>query len=442
MTRSNLKREALDFQKMLSTWAHVGRVDGTSAHVLSWLTNGRLSALGLAALILSACSSAAPAAPTAAPAKPTEAAKPAAPAAAPAASPAAAAPAGSPAAAAPAASPAAPAAAPAAKPTTFDELARYKGADREQILLDGAKKEGGTLQLYTSGILTSATGDIIKNFEQKYGLKVEVFRASSDEIATRVIREYGANQFLVDAYELTPEALLPFKNRNLIGSFSSPDLGNYVESAVTPGPNGASWVVVRESYHGLGWNTNLVKKEDVPKSYDDILNPRWKGMYTVHSNFDNTIGAYLQAKGRDYVLKLGDQKIRLMNVSARQLADLVISGEVPITLDLASAHVVDSQSKGAPIDWMPLEPVVTNEGSVAIPSKPPHPNAGLLFLDFITSRAGEESYDKFGYGVPRKDMNTKNSLPPTMKRFQVTAFPNPEQEWKTWKDLSLQITTQ
>jgi iron(III) transport system substrate-binding protein len=378
-----------------------------------------LLSLGLAALLgLGACTPAASPAPTSPPAKPTEAPKPAEakPAASPAAAPAPAAPAASPAAAAPAKPAASPAAAkpaeakPAAKPTTFEELARYLGPDRQQILLEGALKEG-TLLFYTSGILTAATGDVIKNFEAKYpGIKVEVVRASDDELAARTIREYGANQFLVDVFEMSSDGLLPMKTRNVLGSFNSPELSAFIDESKTEGPNGVSWVVVRESYHGIGWNTTLVNEADVPKTHDDLLEPRWKGVFAVHNAFDNTIGAYIQAKGRGFIDRLAEQKIRYMQVSARQLADLVIAGEIPISPALASAHVTDSKAKGAPLAWRPLEPTPTNDGSVAIAAKPPHPHAALLYLDFAISKEGQKSYDTFGYGIARKDMESHYSL--------------------------------
>lgn len=393
--------------------------------------------LTLAGLI-AGCAPAAPPSPT--PAAPTAAPKPAE--AKPTAAPA------KPAEAKPTAAPKAAAATtppkPAARPSTFEELARYMGADRTQILEEGARKEGG-VQLYTSGVLTSSVGEIVKKFEQKYPfLKVEVFRASNDEVATRVIQEYRANQFLVDTFETTSGGLLPLRERNILASYNSPELAAFTQDAKVAGPNGAYWVVVRESYHGIGWNTTKHRLEEVPKTYEDLLDPRWKGLFVVPDAADDTIGAYIQARGKDFLDKLAKQNVRLMKVSARQLADLVISGEVSISLDLASAHVDASKLKGAPIEWLrpPLQPVPTNDGAVALAAKPPHPHAALLLADFFLSREGAKSYDNFQYGVPRTDMQSRNSLPSNIQRFYPARVPNYEQNLQEWKDLLLKLTTQ
>ena len=157
---------------------------------------------------------------------------------------------------------------------------------------------------------------------------------------------------------------------------------------------------------------------------------------------DDTIGAYLLTRGREYLNKLAEQQIRLMKVSARQLADMVIAGEVPLSIDLASAHVADSRSKGAPIQWRPLEPVPTNDGSMALAARAPHPHAAVLLLDYYLSREAARSYDKFSYGVPRTDLQSAGSLPPSLKRFYAATLPDYEQQAKEWRKLLLDITTQ
>jgi iron(III) transport system substrate-binding protein len=323
------------------------------------------------------------------------------------------------------------------------QLSALSGSDRQKTLEDGARKEG-KMTFYTSGILTSATGDVIKKFEAKYPfVKVDVYRADNAEIDQRVVQEYNAKQYLVDAFETSAEGLVPLQARGILGAYNSPDLPNYIDDAKTQAPNGGgtSWVVVRESYHGIGWNTKLVKDEDVPKTHDDILNPRWKGVIAVPQVFETTVGAYLSAKGPDFVNKLADLKIRYMKVSARQLADLVISGEVPLSIDIASAHVTDSQGKGAPIAWRGLEPVPTNEGSLAIAAKPAHPYAAMLYIDFVLSKEGAAVYDSFGYGTDRSDYQGKYSLPVSTKRFYASRVPDFEQAQDQWRKLVLQITT-
>jgi iron(III) transport system substrate-binding protein len=330
------------------------------------------------------------------------------------------------------------------QPSDTAKLALYMGADRQKILEDGARKEG-TLSFYTSGILESATGQMIKKFQEAYPfVKIETFRADDSELIRRVTEEAGANQNMVDLLETTPTGLLPLKSRGLIGSFNSPNAANFIDAAKEPSGNndgGYSWVVIRESYQGIGWNTDKVKADDAPKTLDDLLDPKWQGKMAVPNSYETVIGSYVSVKGEDFVKKLAVQKIKNMQVSARQLADLVIAGEIPMSPMIASSHVTDSAGKGAPIAWRAIEPVTTNPGSIALPAKPAHPYAALLYIDYVLSQVGAQTYDQFGYGVPRTDFDGKYTLAANVKRFYPTQVPNFEQAYTQWHQLLLDITT-
>jgi iron(III) transport system substrate-binding protein len=318
-------------------------------------------------------------------------------------------------------------------------IALYTGADRMDKLIAGAKKEG-TVQLYTSGILTSATGKIIEEFQDKYEITVEVVRASNDEIAARAIREAGAKQYLVDVFETTGVGIRALADNNLLTAYASPELADFAEDAQTKNDDGTIATVVRESYHGLGWNTDLIAAKDVPDSYEDILNPNLKGKLAIPDAAEDTIGAYLEAKGPEYVDSLKDMDIQLQSVSARQLADLVISGEVAMSLDLSSAHVAASKDKGAPIAWKALEPVPTNDGSVAVASHAAHPNAAMLLADYFLSKDAADIYSEFFYGTPRAGVESPNSLDPSIKRFYAARLDDYEAKIAEWRDLMLNLT--
>jgi iron(III) transport system substrate-binding protein len=325
------------------------------------------------------------------------------------------------------------------KEEPIKKIALYTGADRMDKLIAGAKKEG-TVQLYTSGILTSATGKIIEDFQDKYEITVEVVRASNDEIAARAIREAGAKQYLVDVFETTGVGIRALSEKNLLTAYDSPELADFAADAQTKNGDGTIATVVRESYHGLGWNTDLIPAKDVPDTYEDILNPNLKGKLAIPDAAEDTIGAYLEAKGPAYVNSLKDMDIQLQSVSARQLADLVISGEVPMSLDLSSAHVAASKAKGAKIAWKALEPVPTNDGSVAVASHAPHPNAAMLLADYFLSKDAADIYNEFFYGTPRAGVKGENSLDPSIKRFYAARLDDYEAKIAEWRDLMLNLT--
>ena len=318
-------------------------------------------------------------------------------------------------------------------------VALYDGPDRADKL-EAAAKEEGTVQLYTSGVLTSATGEIIENFQDKYGISVQVVRASNDEIAARAIREAQAGQHLVDVFETTGLGIRALADAGLLAAYFSPELQNFPEAARTTDDQGTIATVVRESYHGIGWNTDLIAPGDVPNTYEDLLDPALKGKIAMPDAAEDTIGAYLQAKGPDFVEQLKGQDIQLQAVSARQLADLVIAGEVPMSIDLSSAHVAASKADGAHIDWKPIEPVPTNDGSIAVASHSPHPNAAMLLADFFLSSDAADSYSAFHYGTPRIGSTNESSLDPSIERFYAARLDDYDTSIGEWRDIMLNLT--
>jgi iron(III) transport system substrate-binding protein len=292
------------------------------------------------------------------------------------------------------------------RPATLEELALYRGADRQQILEAGARKEG-TVLVYTSH--TRMEADVKPLFEKKYPfLKLEVFRSSSGPLARRTLEEYRARQFQVDAFELTPNGLIPLNKAGILQAFYTPALAKYDDEVKEKAPGDAVYFVgVRESHIGLGFNTKLISRQEVPKSYDDLLNPKWKGKMAIAGSDTGVrwVGYLAETKGKEFIKKLSAQDIRVQNVSGRALNDLVISGEVPLSPTIYDSHVLLSKRKGAPEDWNPLEPSITNLGSGAVAKKAPHPYAALLFVEFMLSEECQKLYVETGYGSPHFDIS-------------------------------------
>jgi iron(III) transport system substrate-binding protein len=334
--------------------------------------------------------------------------------------------------AAPAAQPAqgsASGAAASGKPTTMDQLAKYNGADRQQILEDGARKEGA-LQVYTSSVPTTIQ-PVVDGFTAKYPfIKVDVYRADNEQILQRITQEAQANKDAMDVLETTTDSLGALIKANLLQSYSSPEMSAYPKDSLQPD---GYWGLVRESYVGLGYNTNLVIADQAPKTRDDLLDPKWKGKMTIAGSSTGVrfVGAILITKGEDFLKKLGQQQIRVQDMSGRALADLVVAGEVPLSPTIFDSHVMDSKSKGAPIEWNPLEPTVVNSGAVAVAHKAPHPNASLLFADFALSEAGQQIYIAHGYSSPRTGLSKT-----TFKKLYLeSAVKDYETEYNKWSQL-------
>jgi iron(III) transport system substrate-binding protein len=321
------------------------------------------------------------------------------------------------------------------KPTSLAELARYTGADRQQILLEGAKKEG-KLVWYTS--LTHYQ-EIAKVFEAKYpGVKIEGYRADASQLIKRTLTEAKTGRLVADAFETTPPALMLFRDEGLLLPYTSPSAASFPETSKEDAGTGlVHWVTDRESFIGVGYNKNLVAEKDVPRNFEDLLKPQWKGKLAMAGSTtgDRVIGAMLKAKGAEFVKKLKDQDVKLHMISGGALNGLVVSGEVAVSPTIFRNHVLVALEKGAAEGWVPMDLVVSNAGGAAISAKAHHPHAALLFIDFILSPEGQKIFeDKFKYGTPTKDYGFKRWYPE--KGLTTAQY---EQESNKWRKLLLDM---
>ncbi len=290
------------------------------------------------------------------------------------------------------------------KPSTLPDLAKYRGPDRERILYDGAKKEG-KLVWYTSLVPHNL---IAKVFQAKYpGVTVDIYRAAGNTLATRLVEERRARRYLADAIESTPPQIMLLRDIQALQPFTSPHLANYpdISKEIASGDQ-VFWATDRESLIGVGYNKNAIRAPLIPKKFDDLLNPALKGLMSTANNETGAraIGAMLKAKGEGFVRKLKDQNLRPHSTTAAGLADLIISGEAPLSFTMVQTNLTQpAATKGAPVAWVPMEVVAVNAGSAAVLANAPNPHAALLFVDFLLSPDGQKMYaEQLFYGSAAK----------------------------------------
>ena len=288
------------------------------------------------------------------------------------------------------------------KPISFAALAAYSGADREQRLLAGAKAEGKVVW-YTS-LAGSSYKELALGFETKYpGVRIEPYRATSGDLMTKLVAEAEAKRFLADTIETTLPVLRYLRENQMLTPYFSPHLGKYPASAKEKADRGLFyWAIDRETYMGVGYNTQIIRASAVPKSYADLLKPELKGKigFATSDTGTRTLGAMLKFKGEEFVKKLKGQEIRLYSVSGRALADMVVSGEVGLSPTIFRDHAMEDKAKGAPIDWVPMEVVPTNAGGVVLPTQPPHPYGAALLADFLFGPEAQKILTDLQYGSP------------------------------------------
>ena len=321
----------------------------------------------------------------------------------------------------------------AAAPGTISEVANYQGADRQAVLEEGAKKEGRVM-IYTTG---TQTQPLFEALGKKYPfVRVELYRAPTVDTTRRALEESKAGRPIADVFGLSTGGLHALLDSTLLQSYWSTEMQIYRDETIEPKKH---WVLDYESYVNLGFNTKVISEQDAPKTYEDLLDPKWKGKMgasTRGQTIPNWLGVVLEEKGEDYLKKLGQQDIRTYKVSARGLANLVVSGEVALSPTIYSSHMANSKDKGASVEWRAIGPVNATIGAVALNRQAPHPHAAMLAIDFLLSREGQEMRKGLGYFSGRKDMETKQKPP---KIHYLTERPDFLRGFEKWSSMARQV---
>ena len=292
-------------------------------------------------------------------------------------------------------------------PACADEA--YQGDPK---LVAAAQKEGEVV-LYTTLIVDQVVRPMIKAFRSHVsGIDVKIVRTDSPQQVVRLINEGRAGRVQADVWHLS-DGLQPLVQQNLVAPLDLPSARGLPPELID---RKGYWVGTNLSTRSLAYNTQLVGADQVPHTHQDLLDPRLKGQFVWHPNSIaggyGFIGVVLKSMGEGngmrYLQKLSGQNIVPLPVAARAVLDRVIAGEYAIGLDMNSSHAAISAALGAPVRFVPLDPVTMTMQIAGISRGAPHPNAGRLFLDFIISRAGQEVFRDADYIPMRSDVAAKS----------------------------------
>ena len=291
---------------------------------------------------------------------------------------------------------------------TLAELAAYEGADRTARLIAGAKKEG-MLQFYTT-IPAEYLKPLIEEFEQKYGVKVDIWRARSEAVLQRVMAEARGGRWTVDVVESISPPMEALYREKLTQEVRSPEHKNLIDGVL---PAHREWAPTLIFIFVQAYHTGKVKKEELPKSYADLLDPKWKGKLAIEASDHEWFYSVM----RDIDAKQGDgsglrffRDLVANGLSTRVghplLTTLTASGEVPLALTVYQYSPDQLKKKGAPIDWFAIEPAVAISDGMAVMKKAPHPHAALLFYDYLLSEVGNRYIAKIGYAPTNRNIES------------------------------------
>ncbi|HXF76080.1 MAG TPA: extracellular solute-binding protein [Methylomirabilota bacterium] len=299
------------------------------------------------------------------------------------------------------------------KPSSAAELASYTGADRERLLIEGARREG-KLVWYTT-LAAEQNKQIAGAFEAKYpGVKVETFRTGSSALTQRLLTEAQARRHIADAIETTLPGLISFRDHQLLLPYTSPHLGAFPDDAKEKAPkNLVFWTHTRESYIGLAYNKRFLNLADVPKNFDGLLKPALRDNMGISGDDTGAriIGAMLRTKGDGFVKKLKEQNIRMHMMAGSALTQLVAAGEIFASPSQFYSATNVAAKRGAPVAWVPMDLVVTNAGGAAVYVNAQRPHAAILFVDFLLSPEGQKLLEDLFFGSAKKDYGFKRWYP-------------------------------
>jgi iron(III) transport system substrate-binding protein len=295
---------------------------------------------------------------------------------------------------------------------TDTALLRSTASDRTAKLQAAAKAESGTIMLYTS-IAEKDIRTLVEPFEKKYGIKVATWRASGDSVLNRTINETRAKRYTVDMVHAGAVELEVLYREKMLQPTASPHFAELMPGSV---PAHQEWASTIYSLWVQAYNTGSVKKADAPKTYTDLLDPKWKGKlgYEVENIdwFVTVVQSMGEAKGLQFFKDVAATNGISVRKGHTNLTNMVAAGEVPMALTVYNYMPEQLKKKGAPIDWVALQPAVVRANSVGVMRNAKNPASAALFMDYLLGE-GQKTYAELEY-LPA---NTK--VPSALRNIQI-----------------------
>jgi iron(III) transport system substrate-binding protein len=316
-----------------------------------------------------------------------------------------------------------------------DDLLLYQGPDRQQRLVEKAKKEGA-VTIYTSLAPTEAE-PMARAFEKKYGIKVELWRALSERVLQRTLSEARAGRNAADVIATNSPELESLVREKVLAQYFTPHAADMPPASI---PKHRMWMPDRLTIFVVGYNTNVVRRDELPKSYEGFADPKWKGRIGIEASDSEWMATIVkkwgQERGMAFFRKLSELKPEVRKGHVL-LAQLVAAGEIPVGLTIYSSNAETLKRRGAPIDWIAVDPPVARPQGLAIARSAPHPAAAVLYADFVLSPEGQKMYEDMG----RPPVSTK--IKSNLSNFSytlldpVTVLDEAEKWNKLWDELFL-----
>jgi iron(III) transport system substrate-binding protein len=319
----------------------------------------------------------------------------------------------------------------------YGALAKMPKEKRQQVIVDRAQKEG-KLVVYGSSEEDQYKA-IINGFNKHYpSIKVDYLRAVSSTIVAKAVMEVNAGRWLWDlssagsGYHDIKQAKAAARHYGLVAEDAYPK--QFI---------GIDWFSFEVLPLVIAYNKSMVKSADVPKSYADLLDPKWKGKVAIDANPDSIVTAMIKKWGKertaDWLDKFINANQALLRRGHTAQTQLLTVGEFPVASELYAYRVELMMEKGATIDWVvPTDVAEAELPGYVIAREAPNPHAALLFSQYRTSKEGQNIYSKFGRITVHPESDVKYprlrefTKKPLLDRLTLISV----EDTKLWEDAS------
>lgn len=294
----------------------------------------------------------------------------------------------------------------------WKSLEKLPAAEREKKLAEGAKKEG-EMVWYTNSGIENATR-YIQGFKKKYPfINANFWRSKTRQVTQRIVSEANAGRHLVDVIKPSTDLLPILLDKNLIGRYDTPIRAIYPAHAKSP-----FYTNMNYAFRVFAFNPRKVSVKDAPKSWEELLNARWKSEILFDESSLEEVMALLAAWGKDktvsYLTKLSQQQL-LIRTGRDTTTQMMMAGEAAMAVTTYGYNNESLRAQNAPVDWVAQDLIPTLIYPLTLARNAPHPHAAALFYDFLISEEGQRLIAKEGRVVAHPKVEP---VYPRMKELQ------------------------
>jgi ABC-type Fe3+ transport system substrate-binding protein len=293
--------------------------------------------------------------------------------------------------------------------------------------LIAAARQEGTVVWYSTLIVNQLVRPAAEAFMKKYpGINVQYSRQTVGEIVLKISNESRAGKLVADVFDGS-SGIFASIPRSMVAAYATENAADYDPDMRDPA---GTWTTVNSYVYTTGYNTEMVAEKDAPKTFQDLLDPKWRGKMAITTDPTvngppGLVGTVLTGMGKkdgmEFLRRLGEQNLVYVPASQRVVLDQVIAGQYPIGLMIINYHAVISAAQGAPCAWIKMEPVVESFNYLQILKDAPHPNAARLLAEFLLSREGQTVFRDNDYLPGNHFVQAKDpTLKPSFGKFRST----------------------